>query len=78
MTKFEFQNADQLRTFDRAIFEFLKTIETRADSPAIQIDGYQAGAATVRAVRCGDKDLARELARFIGSALQRRTVAGLR
>ena len=78
MTKFEFQNAEQLRTFDRAIFEFLKRVESRDVAPAIQIDGYQEGEHSVRAVHCRDKDMARELARFIGSALQRRTVAELR
>lgn len=78
MTKFELENADQLRTFDRAIFEFIKSMECDDGTPVVQIDGYLEEGRAVRAVHCRDKTMARRMASYIASALQRRAVAGLR
>lgn len=78
MPKFRIKNDAQLRSFDRAIFEFLASIEARSDIPDVQIDGYREGADSIRAIRCKDKETAREIAAFVAGAIGSRTLMGLR
>jgi hypothetical protein len=75
-TDFKITSRRQLRSFDRALFDFLKKAYERPVSPSVRVEGRIEGDATVKTIDCNCPQMARELAASIAAALARRHATG--
>lgn len=74
---FKLSSSQQLRTFDRALFDYLKRAYERPVSRSVFVEGRPDGEATLRTIDCTCPKMARELAAFIAEALSRRSAQGI-
>ncbi|WP_300529460.1 hypothetical protein [Maricaulis sp.] len=75
-TDFKITSPNQLRSFDRALFDYLKEVYERPVSPSVRVEGRVEGDATVKTIDCNCPKIARELAASIAKALARRHAPG--
>ena len=69
-------HASQLRTFDRALFTFLKSADENSETRSVFVEARPDGEKTIKTIDCRCPDMARELAAEIAAALSQRQARG--
>lgn len=68
---FRLSSTRQLRTFDRALFDFLQGEDEDGSARSVHVSGRPEGGATIRTIDCRCPQTAKALASHIASALTR-------